>query len=276
MSKRISIIGAGWLGLPLAQSLQKKQGNVFATTTREEKLRLLSAAGISPIKLIFDQHNPRTIVGLPAETEILIITLPPTLGRQAPIEKYRDIIHHLLNEATNLSYLKKIIFTSSTSVYGNAKGILTEEISIQPQTIQENILAEVETILLEKRDRHLIYILRLGGLVGPGREPARFFKDRKEIPGGEIAVNLVHRDDCQQIIEKLIYNDIAGGIYNITADKHPARGIFYPQRAKLIGFEEPTFLWGNEPERYVSNEKIKKELGYTFVYPDPLFFPSCD
>jgi len=276
MSKAISIIGAGWLGLPLVQSLQKKQHKVFATTTGDEKLNLLKASGISPVKILFDHQFQETNIGLPVETEILLITLPPTLGRQASLDRYKDVISHILKEAAVLPNLRKIIYTSSSSVYGKAKGVLTEEVTIQPDSFQEKVLAEVERILEEKMKDYLVYILRLGGLVGPGREPARFFKGRKEIPGGEISVNLVHQTDCLQIIETLIFNEIEGGVYNICADEHPSRGLFYPQRAKLKGLEEPTFIWGNESERYVSNEKIKKKTGYTFVYPDPLFFPGCD
>jgi len=273
MSPYVSIIGAGWLGFPLAKSLQKEQCTVFATTTKKEKIALLNESGILAALLLFDQNNTREKFNIPSETEILIITLPPTLGKHESADQYIAILEHILNQAMRLVKLKKILFTSSTSVYGNAKGILTEETEIQPQTNQEKVLAEVEDLLKQKSQDYAVYILRLGGLVGPGREPSYFFKDKKDIPGGEIQVNLVHQTDGIEIIKRIILNETPQGIYNISADKHPARGIFYPQRAKDKGLDEPTFIWGNEPDRYVSNEKVKKMTGYTFVYPDPLFFP---
>lgn len=274
MSPYVSIIGAGWLGFPLAKSLINEQCTVFATTTKEEKIALLNESGILAALLLFDQNNNREKFNIPSETEILIITLPPTLGKHESADQYISILEHILNQSMRLVKLKKILFTSSTSVYGNAKGILTEETEIQPQTNREKVLAEVEDLLKQKSQDYEVYILRLGGLVGPGREPAYFFKNQKDIPGGEIQVNLVHQTDGLEIIKRIILNETPQGIYNISADKHPARGIFYPQRAKDKGLDEPTFIWGNEPERYVSNEKVKKMTGYTFVYPDPLFFPS--
>jgi len=42
MSPYVSIIGAGWLGFPLAKSLKKEQCTVFATTTKKEKIALLN------------------------------------------------------------------------------------------------------------------------------------------------------------------------------------------------------------------------------------------
>lgn len=33
----VTIIGAGWLGFPLAKALKEEQCTVFATTTKEEK-----------------------------------------------------------------------------------------------------------------------------------------------------------------------------------------------------------------------------------------------
>ncbi|MEY3321011.1 MAG: hypothetical protein RLZZ417_594 [Bacteroidota bacterium] len=276
MSPYVSMIGAGWLGFPLAVSLKKEMCSVFATTTKEEKRDQLIALGITAQILIFDSHYFEKKFAIPSETEILIITIPPSLGKQANLEHYKAILAHILEQTGKLRQLKKILFTSSTSVYGNAKGILTEEREIQPQTSQEKVLAEAEELLKQKSKDYDVYILRLGGLIGPGREPAHFFKHKKDLPGGEIQVNLVHQTDGIEIIKRIILNDTPQGIYNISADKHPARGIFYPQRAKEKGMEEPTFIWGNEPERYVSNEKVKKITGYTFVYPDPLFFPSGD
>ena len=257
----VSIIGTGWLGLPLARLLVQADCQVFGTTTREEKIELLTAEGILCNKMIFTD-------------EILVITLPPTLGKQAPLHVYIDIIERIIHQTNHLVHLKKLLFTSSTSVYGRAKGVLTEETAIQPHTPSEETLAQAERLINEKTGDYAVYVLRLGGLVGPGREPGYFFKDKKDIPGGEISVNLVHQLDVLNIMKHIILKDTPEGTFNICADEHPARGDFYPQRARQVGVKEANFIWGNEPERYVSNEKIKKKTGYTFVYPDPLLFPS--
>lgn len=269
----VSIIGAGWLGFPLAKLLVQADCQVFGTTTRDEKVALLTAEGILCNKMIFTDNTSKTDIQIPRQTEILVITLPPTLGKQATLQSYIDIIEGIIHQTTQLVHLKKVLFTSSTSVYGRAKGVLTEETAIQPHTLSEETLAQAERMINKKTGDYAVYILRLGGLVGPEREPGFFFKDKKDIPGGEISVNLVHQLDVLEIMKHIILEDTLEGTFNICADEHPARGNFYPQRALKVGAKEATFIWGNEPERYVSNEKIKKKMGYTFVYPNPLLFP---
>ena len=43
---KISILGCGWLGFPLAKSLVEKGFSVKGSTTSENKLSILSTAGI--------------------------------------------------------------------------------------------------------------------------------------------------------------------------------------------------------------------------------------
>lgn len=269
----VSIIGTGWLGFPLARLLVQSNCQVFGTTTRDEKIALLTADGIICNKMVVTPDASKTDIQIPRQTEILVITLPPTLGKQAPLQSYIDIIERIIQQTAQLVDLKKVLFTSSTSVYGLAKGVLTEETAIQPHTLSEETLAQAERMINKKTGDYAVYILRLGGLVGPGREPGLFFQYKKDIPGGEIQVNLVHQLDVLEIIKHIILKDTPEGTFNICADEHPAKGYLYPQRALRVGAKKPTFIWGNEPERYVSNEKIKKKMGYTFVYPNPLLFP---
>jgi len=146
----VSIIGTGWLGLPLARLLVQADCQVFGTTTREEKIELLTAEGILCNKMIFTDDASKTDIQIPWQTEILVITLPPTLGKLAPLHSYIDIIESIIHQTNHLVHLKKLLFTSSTSVYGRATGVLTEETAIQPHTPSEETLAQAEQIINEK------------------------------------------------------------------------------------------------------------------------------
>ena len=77
---KISILGCGWLGLPLAKSLLLKGYEVKGSTTSESKLEVLKNAGISPFQIQLEEHQ---IIGkiedFLKETDVLIIDIPPGL-----------------------------------------------------------------------------------------------------------------------------------------------------------------------------------------------------
>ena len=58
MNKRISILGSGWLGLPLAQALLKEKHSIKGSTTSESKLDPLKSEGISPYLIKVLENGP--------------------------------------------------------------------------------------------------------------------------------------------------------------------------------------------------------------------------
>ena len=50
-------------------------------------------------------------------------------------------------------------------------------------------------------------VIRFGGLIGYDRMPGKFLTGKKDLPNGDAPVNLIHRDDCVQIIYQIIKNE---------------------------------------------------------------------
>lgn len=98
--------------------------------------------------------------------------------------------------------IPRIIFTSSTSVYGDVQGIVKEGTPRNPVTASGRVLKELED-WLHNLPGTSVDILRLAGLVGPGRHPGRFFAG-KTAPDGHHGVNLVHLDDVVSAITLLL------------------------------------------------------------------------
>ncbi len=118
-------------------------------------------------------------------------------------------------------------------------------------------------------------IVRLAGLVGPGRHPGRFFAG-KSAPDGQHVVNLVHLDDVVGAIELLLQAPKGGHIYNICAPSHPARSTFYPLMARQLGLAPPAFRRGKvwqDKGKIIDGNRICHELGFEYQYPDPLNMP---
>mgnify|MGYP001804918607 CR=1 FL=1 len=85
---------------------------------------------------------------------------------------------------------------------------------------------------------------------------------------------MVHRVDCVQVIYEVIRQEKWNKIYNVCADQHPSKKEFYQAQTKKLGLEIPELAERETQKDYkiVSNEKVKQELGYSFIHPDPMLF----
>ncbi|MDF1517477.1 MAG: dTDP-glucose 4,6-dehydratase [Lutibacter sp.] len=253
MKKQISILGCGWLGKPLAVSLMKLGFKVKGSTTSEAKLSEFQELGITPflINLAYLKHNITVFL----DSEILIVALP-----SKDIEGFKNVICHI-----EKSPIKKVIFISSTSVYGNSEEVVTE--------VSETLPSALTTIeMLFKNSTHFeTTIIRFAGLFGYNRKPGNFFKDGRKIPNPEGFVNMIHQNDCIQLIEKVIEKNAWNQILNGCADTHPSRKEFYTKcaldiRLKLPEFEEV----GQAQKKIISNRKSKEILDFKYKYGDLL------
>ena len=277
MNKTIALLGAGWLGEPLAHRLLKIGYNVKVATTSEEKASRLRAFG-------WDTHvlelHPDRISG---DTEgffaadQLILTVPPD-GRRDPavVNTYPAKIQQAL-QAAQAGGIQQVLFTSSTGIYGEQEGRVTEDNPLQPTTGSGKALVEVEHLLKESYANKAT-ILRLAGLVGGNRQPGRWFAGKEEVAGGEQFVNLVHREDVLAAIERVVVHAHWGHTLNICADQHPTKVNFYPVASKAIGLATPTFItdFGQSQGQIIDNTRGKTVMAFAYRYPNPLAFPFVE
>ena len=267
----ISILGAGWLGLPLGAFLVEKGFRVNGSTTKTEKFPLLKAAGLQPFLLRADgQVSGETLPEFFA-SDILLLNMPPGRGREKVEETHPKEVRNVLELALSAG-VKHLLFISSTGVYGDVNRIVTEADRPAPSRPSTRALAAVENFL-QRQTAIKVTILRLAGLLGGERKAGRFLAGKKMVDHPDAPVNLVHRDDCINVIYEVIRQGKWGEIYNVCADEHPKKRDFYTDKALKEGLEAPSFRTGDPPAfKIISNEKLKFELGFVFKYPDPMSF----
>ena len=275
----ISILGAGWLGLPLGARLAAEGNLVYGSSTSPERLAGLSAAGIAPFLLDIGSDNWQPGHDF-WRSEVLVVTIPPSStvkgGRHStsdPGPEYRDRIARAVQLAVD-NGMRRCIYTSSTSVYGGLEGDVDEEMAPAPVTTSAKMVRSVEEMLFEELgDRGMV--LRLGGLVGRDREPTRFLAGRSGISNPDSPTNMVHREDLLRIIPLLLKEEEPRRIYNVVADGHPSRKDYHQARARRLGLDIPQFAAQVEvaSTRRILNHRIKSDLGYAFLHPDPILFP---
>ncbi|WP_281227275.1 SDR family oxidoreductase [Flavobacterium aquiphilum] len=282
--KQISILGCGWLGLPLAKALLANGFSVKGSTTSESKLSVLKSAGIEPFLLNLTptlSSGERAEIGNTIEnflngSETLVIDIPPKLNRKNNdttvaddpssllrmifVEKIKTLIPHLEKSA-----VKNVLFVSSTSVYGEVNGTITEETLPKPDTESGKQLLEVEKLLQSNSDFKTT-ILRFGGLIGEDRNPIKFLAGKENLENPETPINFIHLEDCIGIILKIITADSWNEIYNGVSPFHPTREAYYSQKATELGLPIPRFAHSKPSvNRLILGDKTERVLGYKFI-----------
>ena len=268
--KTVSIIGCGWLGLPLAKRLVAEGHTVRGSTTSAEKLSLLRNAGIDAYSLYL---NPEPIGDLIAllQANTLLIDVPPKAGKMGDDFHPQQIQH--LTEAVRHSSVKHIIYVSSTSVYPECSRVVTEEDVTSPERAAAPALLWAEAFVQQLGPERTVTILRCGGLMGYDRIPGKYVAGRT-VDSGAVPVNYLHRDDAVGILLSLIVHS-QQGIFNAVTPEHPTREAIYRKSCADFGYELPQFVEPAEPVPYkiVSPDKLIQTTNYRFQYPDPLTFP---
>ena len=275
--KKISILGCGWLGLPLAKKLIEKGNSVNGSTTSEHKLSILKDNGINPFLVILSgveetlesESISKGINDFLAESEILIIDIPPKLRgnnaetsdstRKVFVEKIENLIPFIAK-----STIKKVLFVSSASVYGDQNDLITEETNPNPETESGKQLLLTEAILQENQNFETT-ILRFGGLIGEDRHPVKFLAGKENLENPDAPVNLIHQNDCINIIEQIILQSKWNEVFNAVAPFHPTREDYYTQKAKEQNLILPKFSTEKSNiKKIISSEKIENILNYQF------------
>jgi len=260
---QISILGCGWLGFPLAKSLLKNGFTVKGSTTSTEKVDGFNSSGILPflISLTADGADG-DIESFLRESDILIIDIPPKLrgeNKESFTDKIKKLILYI--EAAGI---ENVLFVSSTSVYSDDNSVVTEETPAAPETESGKQLMESEQLLLQNPNFKTT-VLRFGGLIGEDRQPVKFLAGRDNLENPDGPVNLIHRNDCIRIIEKIIEKNAWGEIFNGVHPDHPTREEYYTKKALSSGLPSPKFNHKKPSNgKAISAEKVIEVLGYNF------------
>jgi nucleoside-diphosphate-sugar epimerase len=270
--KQISILGCGWLGLPLAKSLLENGFSINGSTTSVEKIDVLENAGIHPflVSLSAVEVSDETKISIEnflQNSDVLIIDIPPKLRGDSSenfVAKIQNIIPFI-----EKSSVEKVIFVSSTSVYEDTSDLrnVSEETIPNPDTESGRQLLEAEQ-LLQSNKNFQTTILRFGGLIGEDRHPIKFLAGRKNIENPEGPINLIHQVDCIGIIEAIVelpetQSEKWNEVFNAVAPFHPTRKEYYTQKAIELNLPLPEF---DESKISIGKTILSKKVIETLNY----------
>jgi nucleoside-diphosphate-sugar epimerase len=180
------------------------------------------------------------------------------------------------------SPLKKFVYTSSTSVYGQNDGsVVIESSPVEPDADTAKVLAETEKLLLAAMAERQFpaVVLRVAGIYGPARGQwfKQFLRGEARIEAdGSRWLNMIHRDDLIGVIIAALHDAQPGEVFN-AADNGPVSQLkFFEWLAAELKRPLPPAVPADEKSsrrrgvtnKRVSNAKLRKALKYEFLFPD--------
>lgn len=267
---QIGICGAGWLGQPLALHLKRQGHNIVATKRQRVDAESLSSKGIMGVPFnLADILSSKTLSRLFA-SQVICLNIAP--GRKSfDPKKYVTDMCNFIDHAHKCG-VKNLIFISTSAVYGEDTRIVYEYSSIAPVT--ESAKAHIAI------ERHLnqIYgkdacILRLSGLVGENRHPARTLAGKKVMENGQRKVNLIHQDDVMRAISAIIDKGTYGLTLHLAAPHHPSRQEYYQAAADILKLIPPEFAPikdANKVGKQINCDLTLEKLDISLSYPSPM------
>lgn len=273
----VGIIGCGWLGHPLAKTLLKQHASVIATRSSAENTAVLGAQGIDARVLLLPASTAESVLALNQHPvfsqQSLLIAITPQF-RQGRTD-YSEKIGQLVNAAREQGCVNRIILLSSTAAYNGLCGDVNETSSLNFLADKVQILNEAEQAVLGfacPENNRKSYVLRLAGLVGPGRHPGKFIKSGRLLSSSLAPVNLIHQEDALGLILSLLTTKTDSGIFNGVSQTHVSKKDYYRAAAKALSLPMPSFSddAAASLKKIVSGVKAEQILSYQFVYPDLL------
>ncbi len=234
MKGDITICGCGWLGSYLLKRLDK-QYRILATTRTAQRADAIDSLGGNV--LFYSLGDDANELCRQSEDATVILNIPPG-RRNKTLDEFTESMCELISAFVKYN-AKQIIFISTTSVYGESERVVTECSEVHPQTESAKAHVQIENHLL-KRAGDAATIVRLAGLVGPDRHPAKSLAGRSLSEANRV-VNLVHVDDVVAGITRIIEQPAPQKILHLCSLAHPARKPYYTHCAEKMNLTLPIF-----------------------------------
>lgn len=285
LPRSVLIVGCGYIGSTLARRLLEAGVQVGALTRNATTADILRKMGVAEvIEAELDSYLWHEQLNL--KYEAVVNCVSSAGGGLAGYQKsYVDGQRSLLEWAQK-GEPKLICYTSSTSVYPQDGGAWVDETaSTEPASETAALLLQAEQMLLDEANwEGRRYVLRLGGIYGPGRHYLidQIKSGELVLPGeGRHHLNMIHCDDAVGGILATLdtVTTVPSGVYNVC-DGQPSRK---SEIAQWIATSlkvpcpvfDPTLMTsrlqrrgGYMPDRKISSRKLQKVAQWQISYSD--------
>ncbi len=270
------VFGLGFSARHFVERDRARFGAVRATVTEAGRAGQLAAETGFPVYTFGPEADDPRIAEALADTDILLVSAPPTRDGDSVLRRYRRAIAQ--------SRIRWIGYLSTIGVYGDQGGAwIDERVPAVPTSdrSRERLAVEKAWQALGEETGQAVQIFRLSGIYGPGRNPIvklREGKTQRIIKPGQV-FNRIHVEDIARTLAASIERPRNGAIYNVTDDEPAPPQDVIAYAAALTGLPLPPAVDFETAElspmarsfygenKRVENRLIRSELGVELAYP---------
>ncbi|WP_036164838.1 NAD-dependent epimerase/dehydratase family protein [Massilia sp. 9096] len=265
---RLLVVGCGDVGMRLLPYVAGRF-RVFALTSQPERRQALRAAGAIPI--VADLDRPRTLARLKGLAQYVVHLAPPPA--QGALDLRTRNLTAILPEGA------RVVYISTTGVYGDRAGALTPETTpVAPRNARAGRRVDAERVLRAwaLASKGKVAILRAPGIYALDRLPLE--RLQRGTPAlhaqDDVYTNHIHADDLARLVALALFRALPGRVYNASDDTRMRMGEYFDAvadayglarpprlaRAELAAAVSPMLLSFMSESRQLVNNRIKREL----------------
>ncbi len=275
------IVGCGDVGLRVLRALSPGW-RVLALTSQPDRRAELRAAGAVP--LVGDLDDPASLGRLGALADAVLHLAPPP-GQGDTDTRSRHLLRALARGGT----LRRLVYVSTTGVYGDAGGERIDETRpVRPTTPRARRRVDAEALWrwAGRRSGIAVTLLRVPGIYAldrAGGDPRERVRRGMPVlaPADDVYTNHVHADDLARACIAALHRGRPQRAINVVDDSEMKMGDYFDLVADLHGLPRPPRLTLVEAQaqlspmtlsfmgesRRLANRRLTQELRLRLRYP---------
>lgn len=275
------IVGCGDVGLRVA-ALLRGRWRLLALTSSAARVGELRAAGVQP--LVGNLDEPATLARLAGLSDaVLHLAPPPAQGRSDP--RSANLLHALARKGR----VQRIVYGSTSGVYGDCGGALIEETrAVNPATDRARRRVDAESRLrwYGRAFGARVTLLRIPGIYASDREGGhpreRLARGTPVLaPEADVYTNHIHADDLARACVAALHRGLPQRVLHVCDNTTLKMGDYFDLAADLCGMARPRRIGIEQARaelspmqlsfmgesRRLSNARLKRELRLRLRYP---------
>jgi nucleoside-diphosphate-sugar epimerase len=275
------IVGCGDIGLRVV-TLLRTRWRILALTTSAASAQRIREAGAVP--LIGNLDVPATLSRLAGLADAVLHLAPPPAQGTADTRTA-----HLLQAIARKGRVRRIVYASTTGVYGDCRGERFDETrAVAPATerARRRVDAEARLRWHGRASGARVTILRIPGIYASDREGGH---PRERLARGtpvlraedDVYTNHIHADDLARACVAALARGLPQRVVHASDDSELTMGDYFDLAADLCGLPRPPRIARDQAREQLSpvqlsfmsesrrlrNDRLKRELRLRLRYP---------